>query len=147
MFAERWVVMIPYSRKTYKGFTLIELMVVLFIVGILSAVAIPLMRGRSEAAKWSEGKLVAGTIQTAIRAYYAEKGPLFNYAGTTFTDLRFAPGDLDGKYFSEGDCTFDITGTNPLTYTITVTAGSMPEAPSVPHAMELTDTGAFTEIP
>ena len=44
-----------------KGFTLIELLVVILIVSILAAVAIPIMRGRVDAAKWSEGKVMAGT--------------------------------------------------------------------------------------
>ena len=55
-----------------KGFTLVELMVVILIVAILAAVAIPIMRGRVDAAKWSEGKAMMGTIATAIRAYVAE---------------------------------------------------------------------------
>jgi general secretion pathway protein G len=38
-----------------KGFTLVELMVVILIVSILAAVAIPILRGRIDAAKWSEG--------------------------------------------------------------------------------------------
>ncbi|MGA2679737.1 MAG: prepilin-type N-terminal cleavage/methylation domain-containing protein, partial [Sedimentisphaerales bacterium] len=57
-----------------KGFTLIELMVVIFIVGILAAVAIPIMRGRIDAAKWSEGKSAMGSIRTAARSLIAEKG-------------------------------------------------------------------------
>jgi len=57
-----------------KGFTLIELMVVILIVAILAAVAIPILTARIDAAKWSEGKAMMGTIATAIRAYYAEHG-------------------------------------------------------------------------
>ncbi|MHC4543546.1 MAG: type IV pilin protein [Planctomycetota bacterium] len=92
-----------------KGFTLIELMVVIFIVGILAAVAIPIMRGRIDSAKWSEGRAAAGSIRTAARAFCAEKGP--NWGGVWanvglyelgFTNLvNLADGDdLDGKYFT-----------------------------------------------
>jgi type IV pilus assembly protein PilA len=129
--------------RNRKGFTLIELMVVIFIVGILAAVAIPIMRGRIDAAKWSEGKSAAGSIRTAIRAYCAERGPTFTYGGEDLATLGFAAGDLDGKYFVEGDYAFEITGYN--TYTITVTAGGSAEAPAVPASVELDQDGTFTE--
>ncbi len=45
---------------------------VILIVGILAAVAIPLMQGRIDKAKWSEANATAGTIRTAVRAYAAE---------------------------------------------------------------------------
>ncbi|MHC4888732.1 MAG: type II secretion system protein, partial [Planctomycetota bacterium] len=94
--------------KSRKGFTLIELMVVIFIVGILAAVAIPIMRGRIDAARWSEGKAAAGSIRTSARAFCAEVGPTWGgvWANVTLADLGFnlvnaADGDdLDGRYFS-----------------------------------------------
>jgi type IV pilus assembly protein PilA len=135
-----------------KGFTLIELMVVIFIVGILAAVAIPIMRGRIDAAKWSEGKSAAGSIRTAARAYCAERGPTFDYSGgVTLAELGFAdavggnPADLDGKYFVAGDYDVQLTGYN--TYTVTVTAGGSAEAPGVPGSITLDQDGTFTEIP
>ena len=113
--------------KRRKGFTLIELMVVILIVGILAAVAIPILRGRIDAAKWSEGKAMMGSIGTAIRAYHAEKGPT-GAAPTTLsiapTGLGFATGDLDGTYFRDADFSFSVTAMDPLTFTITCTPGS-----------------------
>jgi prepilin-type N-terminal cleavage/methylation domain-containing protein len=133
-----------------KGFTLIELMVVIFIVGILAAVAIPIMRGRIDAAKWTEGKASAGSIRTAIRALHAEKGP--DWAGfaaitTPFTDLGFAVGDLDGKYFLDADYVISITGWDPSpVYTITIGPSSAAEGPTTPGSMSLTETGNFTDL-
>lgn len=95
--------------KARKGFTLVELMVVVLIVGILAAVAIPMMQGRIDAAKWSEGKAAAGTIVSAVRAYAAEKGTAASDAdlGTSaparITALGFADADLAGTYFVQSN--------------------------------------------
>jgi prepilin-type N-terminal cleavage/methylation domain-containing protein len=137
--------------RTEKGFTLIELMVVIFIVGILAAVAIPIMRGRIDAAKWSEGKAAAGSIRTAARAYIAEKGNSWSYVGTTMTQLGFAAGDLNGKYFTTAcyAIVFTNVANNPPTYVITVTAASSTSAdkPTTPSVVTLNDAGTFTETP
>ena len=60
--------------KSSKGFTMVELMVVVLIVGILAAVAVPLMSGRIDSSKWSEAKAAMGTIASSMRSYAAEKG-------------------------------------------------------------------------
>jgi prepilin-type N-terminal cleavage/methylation domain-containing protein len=150
MFNERRIVMIPDTYKSKQGFTLIELMIVIFIVGILSAVAIPLMRGRVDASKWSEGKSMAGSIRSSIRVLYADLGPKYDYTTvTTLAQLGFADSDLDGKYFKHGDFTFAITNNDPLEYVITITTNNAtsPEAPKSPGGMTLDQNGDFIEIP
>jgi prepilin-type N-terminal cleavage/methylation domain-containing protein len=62
--------------KSRKGFTLVELMVVVVIVALLAALLIPMLTARIEAARWSEGKAAAGTIATALRAYVIERAEL-----------------------------------------------------------------------
>jgi len=136
--------------KSRKGFTLIELMVVIFIVGILAAVAIPIMRGRIDSAKWSEGKSAAGSIRTAARAYCAEKGPTYVYAGTSLTDLGFtitpgaAGGDLDGKYFTDECYSVTFNGYDDYLITVDATASLSGEEPSTPAQVTLDELGTFT---
>ncbi len=116
------------NRKERKGFTLVELMVVILIVGILAAVAVPILRGKIDQAKWSEGAATAGAIRSAARAYYAEN-PTAAVAlvGTALTDttaatLGFTAGDLTGRYFAVGNFTISaMTGGHA---TIAVTAGT-----------------------
>jgi len=129
-------------KKT--GFTLIELMVVILIVSILASVSIPIMRGRIDSAKWSEGKAMAGTLGSAIRAYAAEQGST-GYSNPTLTQLGFAASDLAGTYFDSTNFSWvsAYAGTPPvLTYTITVTAGT---GISTPSQVTLNQAGTWVE--
>ena len=60
--------------KMQKGFTLIELMVVIVIIGILSALAIPKMFGVSAKAKYAEARGVIANWETLEDPYAQETG-------------------------------------------------------------------------
>ena len=108
-----------------KGFTLIELMVVILIVAILAAVLAPMLTGRIREAKWSEGRAGAGTVATALRAYFAETGRTTT-AVPSWDDLGITTGDLTGKYFRQTSYVISsvsyTASTGAVAYTITVTA-------------------------
>jgi type IV pilus assembly protein PilE len=104
-------------RKNQGGFTLVELMIVVIIVGILAAVAIPMYQGATERAKASEAVAALGTIRGAMRVYYAEHG---TYVGTgaaigdkvTLANvLDVTDNDLLGRFFSTECYTFDAVPT------------------------------------
>jgi len=61
-------------RKAKKGFTLIELMIVVAIIGILAAIAIPNFLRFQLKSKSSEGKVNIAAIRTAEESYLAEFG-------------------------------------------------------------------------
>ena len=135
--------------KGRKGFTLIELMVVIFIVGILAAVAIPIMRGRIDSAKWSEGKAGAGSIRTAARAFCAEKGSGWSgtWANVTMANLGFQTGDLDGKYFSDAAYAFAFTAYDVYTVTVTASDSTATDKPTTPSIVTIDEDGVWVETP
>lgn len=76
-----------------KGFTLIELMVVIVIIGILAAVAVPKMFGMSAKAKASEVGSAAGSWVKVQTAYILETGKTGKWTDIGFT----GPGTPDSS--------------------------------------------------
>jgi len=66
--------------KKQQGFTLIELMIVVAIIGILAAIAIPNFLKFQLRSKASEGKINLAAIRTAQESYFAEVGSYSSWA-------------------------------------------------------------------
>ena len=114
--------------RNKKGFTLIELIVVIIIVGILASVAVPMMTANVSNAKRTEALTACGAIRTAEKCVYAEISNYVNFAagaiGTTANINNYIhTGDLNGRYYNDG-C-YAVTSNNIL-----VTAGAE-SAPTV----------------
>jgi type IV pilus assembly protein PilE len=90
------------------GFTLVELMVVIIIVGILAAIAVPLYTGYVERARVTEATSIMGAIITSQKV---EKSRTTTY---------YTAGPDVGTFKAKG---IDITDTEFFTYTTTEDAG------------------------
>lgn len=67
-----------------KGFTLIELMVVMVVISILIGIAIPRFKGMQDQANVSKAQMELRTIQAAVESYYVNQNPK-EYPVTTDT--------------------------------------------------------------
>src|SRR6266446_2821109 len=74
-----------YMKKNQKGFTLIELMIVVAIIGILAAVAIPKFADLVTKSKEASVKGTLGSLRSALSIYYGDNDG--NYPGQAAGDL------------------------------------------------------------
>jgi type IV pilus assembly protein PilA len=108
-----------------QGFTLIELMMVIAIIGTLAAIAIPAYTHYLYRAKVVEGLVLAEEAKQAVSEYYAwygmvpanndavHLGATDNFAGAYVTGVQIENGAIhiafDGKAFNTGDSLLIIT--------------------------------------
>jgi len=95
-----------------KGFTLVEVLIVVIIIGILASIGIPQFAASIEKAKGGEARAGLGHIQTGEKVYFAEN--------EFYTSNILPGGDLDitltQKYW-----TFSVSTPSSTTYTATAT--------------------------
>jgi prepilin-type N-terminal cleavage/methylation domain-containing protein len=118
------------SLKKSQGFTLIELMVVIVIIGILAAIAIPKFMDATVKAKVAEVPTVMASYEHAQLAYLAEKAAL-----GALTDLVFEQPGTTGetkwfKYTSSAAGSYQCAngaaalGTIPASATVSTAVGT-----------------------
>ena len=88
-------------KMLQKGFTLIELMIVVAIIGILAAIAVPAYQDYTIRSRVSEGASLSGAGRTAIDVYFAGSGALTGADYRTHASLGLsASASYKSKYVS-----------------------------------------------
>jgi type IV pilus assembly protein PilA len=124
----------PHMKNEQRGFTLIELMIVVAIIGILAAIAIPAYQDYTIRAQVSEGLSLSNAAKATVGEYYADRGL---WPADNATAGLEAPLNIKGKYVKSvtvagsvitiqyGFDAHNVINTKSLTMTATDNAGSM----------------------
>ena len=120
----RWPKALARALQEEDGFSLIELLVVLIIVGLLAAIAIAAFTGQQNKAHDADAKTAARTAQTAMETYFVDH---HSYSGATVAELQdVQPSLLDAPHLQVNQATSDqyeiqtsSTSTDPVTFKVT----------------------------
>ena len=114
--------MLRWNRKR-KGFTLVELAIVIAILGILALYALPKYQGMVKEARSSEAKAQLGSVRSALGIYYAKNHGVYPstldgtiFANNTVPEVEITlPGGAVKRNYAvkvgngDGDATNDVT--------------------------------------
>ena len=110
------------SKRAQQGFTLIELMIVVAIIGILAAVALPAYQDYTVRAKVSEATIAGSTVKSLLsEAFQTDSVTGLNAAATAYNNIPAA--QKASKYVSDVVITGAVTPW-PVVVTISATAGN-----------------------
>ena len=106
--------------KEQHGFTLVELMVVVAIIGVLSAVAVPNFKKYQAKAKTSEAKVQLAAAYTAQQAFFGD----FGMYGACLSYMGYDPAnERNSRYYAVGFETTVLTTVNADTLVTAVNSG------------------------
>lgn len=122
--------MLSKFHKSQKGFTLIELMIVVVIIGILAALAIPRFMRATTKSKQTEAKTILKQIYVMEQAYRQEKDTYWGNGITASAAAPTAMGQIGIDIGSTARYTYSlVAATN--TFTATATSGILDDDASV----------------
>ncbi|PKG48999.1 pilin [Halomonas sp. MES3-P3E] len=110
----------PNTRSTKQGgFTLIELMIVVAIIGVLASIAVPQYQNYTARAQASEGVTATGGVRTDIAEQYSmrNKLPTYEEMGTATTGDSTGDLDISGRYIESVAYGGGNTGAIEITFT------------------------------
>jgi type IV pilus assembly protein PilA len=105
--------------QSEQGFTLVELLVVMLIIGLLAAIAIPAFFNQRNKANDASAKESVRTAQTAIETYSTDNGG--SYANADLAKLQAIEATVPGACGTAATlCTSAVTPNGTTGYTVTV---------------------------
>ena len=105
-----------------SGFTLVELLVVMLILGLLAAIAIPAFFNQRDKARDSQAKVYDRTAETAMETYATDNGG--NYAAATAAKLQGIESTLNGATISAVTVPAGGADTSNNSYQVSVTSST-----------------------
>ncbi len=115
-------------KNVQKGFTLIELMIVVAIIAILAAIAIPQYQNYITKSQFSESQTIADGLKTPIVEYYNQTGACPNVTAAAATTGFVKGASYAGKYVAQATVAPDTaaaTASCSIQVTFKSTSGSV----------------------
>ena len=107
-------------KKNTSGFTLLEIIIVVIIVGVLASLALPKFFSTVEFSRAQEGLAAAATIRGGLERYYVSKGNTYSGATTANIDTGDPLNGQPNAHFA-----MDISASTTSSYTVRATRNTL----------------------